>query len=113
MSSELDNALNELEQWVYQDPHLLLEYILDEQGFYAFWQTIVAAVYEENPAYWLRLELAAHRLSQSDTFMVRERLVEQLLAKAEGVCSLTNEKVLLAKVRAFCLLLAPGSSKPQ
>jgi hypothetical protein len=113
MSSGLDNALNELEQWVRQDPHHLLEYILDEQGFYAFWQMIVAAVYEENPAYWLRLESAAHRLSQSDTFLARERLVEQLLDKAEVVCSLTSEKILLAKVRLFCLLLAPGSSEPQ
>jgi hypothetical protein len=110
MSSELNDGLSEIERWVDEDPTHLLNYLGSEQGFSSFWQLIVAAEYADDKSQWKRLEAAAERLSRSAGKENLATLVEQVLAKAETVCGITNEVLLLASVRSLCLLLSPSSS---
>jgi hypothetical protein len=109
MSSDLENGLNEIEHWIDQDPSHLLTYMLSGPGFYSFWQLIVAAAYAEDEFSWKRLDKAAQRLSQSGSRLLLDMLVDQLLAKAETVCGITNEQRLFDQVRSLCLIFSPSS----
>lgn len=109
MSSDLDNGLNEVERWTRDDPRHLLTYMLEEGGFYSFWQLVVAAAYEEDEISWRRLEAAAQELSRTADRELLTAFVNQLLDKAETVCEITTEEMLFEKVRSLGFLLLPSS----